>query len=355
MLNEIISNIEVFSHRDVYSAFFRLFDADPWQSILHTLGQEQTILLGPQRKKQEQIITDLQSILQILTKDTCSIHWAFAHTILGMTYTRRLAGSKQKNIEQAKFHCQTALTVLTRDNAPQPWALLQLTLGEVYRSSLIGERKENLMQALVYCSHALQVHTHDIFPFKWAITHATLGHVYIELGGLVSTQADELAQALEHYQQALQILTEENSPAQWAIIQQRLAIISIMRRDGSKFQHLQQAITLGQSSLRVLTRTTYPLEWARVHAYLGEAYRQATMYTDLQELYSGRSVMQEQALKHIEAALQVYTMQDYPDEWAKVKDFEGMIYRERVRGQQLENQEQARHCFQAARNVCATN
>ena len=211
------------------------------------------------------------------------------------------------------------------------------------------------MQALVYCSHALQIHTHDVFPFKWAITHATLGHVYIELGCLASTQADELEQASEHYQQALQMLTEENAPAQWAIIQQGRTIISIMRRDGSKFQHLQQAITLGQSSLRVLTRTTYPLEWARAHAYLGEAYRQATMYTDLQELYSGRSVMQEQALKHIEAALQVYTLQDYRDEWAKVKHFEGMIYHERVRGKQHENQEQARLCFQAARNVCATN
>ena len=99
---------------------------------------------------------------------------------------------------------------------------------------------------------------------------------------------------------------------------------------------------------------TYPLEWARVHAYLGEAYRQASAYEELQELYSGRSVMQEQALRHIEAALQVYTMHDYHFEWTKVKKFEGMIYQERIRGKRNENRAQARCCFKAASNVIAT-
>jgi tetratricopeptide (TPR) repeat protein len=224
-----------------------------------------------------------------------------------------------------------------------------------YRSSLIGEGEKNLMQARDYCLSALQVHKHENFPFKWAIIHATLGQVYIELECIGNTQANMLARASDHYQQALQMLTEDNAPVQWAIIQQGLAIISIKKKDGLKIHHIQQAITLGQSSLRVLTRTAYPLEWARAHAYLGEAYRQATMYADLQELYSGKAVMQEQALRHIEAALQVYTLQNHRHEWAKVKDFEGMIYHDRVRGKQLENLAQASHCFEAAQNTRSTD
>jgi tetratricopeptide (TPR) repeat protein len=180
------------------------------------------------------------------------------------------------------------------------------------------------------------------------------GCVDSEIRDCISEQPETLDLAFEHYQQALQEITEENTPIQWAIIQQGLALVAIMRQDHLKVEHLQQAITLGQSSLRVLTRSTYPTEWAKVHAYLGEAYRQAASYAELQELYSGQAVMQEQALRHIEAALQVYTMHDYHFEWTKVKNFEGMIYRERIRGKRSENQVQARCCFRAAASSAPT-
>lgn len=227
-------------------------------------------------------------------------------------------------------------------------------ISSVYKNPHPAERQKNLRQALDRYQRTLQTCTRDILPFQWACTHANLGHVYGEIGTLGSKPSDMLVQALDHYQQALQVLTEENSPVQWAIIQQGLVLIAITRQDGLKADRLQQAITLGQSSLRVLTRTTHPLEWARVHACLGEAYRQASACEELQELYSGCSVMQEQALRHIEAALQVYTMHDYHFEWAKVKRFEGMVYRERIRGKRSENIAQARCCFKAASSVAAT-
>ena len=103
----------------------------------------------------------------------------------------------------------------------------------------------------------------------------------------------------------------------------------------------------------MFTRSTYPLAWAKVHAYLGEAYRQAATYEELQELYSGQAVMQEQALKHIEAALQVYSMHDYHFEWARVKKTEGMIYHERIRGKRTTNSAQARRCFKSASSSAA--
>jgi tetratricopeptide (TPR) repeat protein len=357
MLHKIVPYASTFAVLDISLLFCNVLDVDAWKSVLHILNQEQVLRLSSQCENQEQIIADLQALTQVQRQEISSLQWAFAHTMLALAYMKRLTGDKQDNIVQANAHCASALTVLTRENEPQAWALVQLTRGEICRNLLTGERQEHLRQALEHCQNALQVHTRDKLPLQWACTHAILGHVYSAIAsvGDGDAQAEMLDQALEHYRQALQVITEESTPVQWAIIQQGLTIIATLRQDGLKVHHLQQAITLGQSSLRVLTRAVYPLEWAKVHACLGEAYRQATVYTDLQELYSGRSVMQEQALRHVEAALQVYTMHDYRHEWARVKNFEGMIYKERVRGKRSENLAQARCCFKAASRAAATN
>jgi tetratricopeptide (TPR) repeat protein len=155
-------------------------------------------------------------------------------------------------------------------------------------------------------------------------------------------------QALECYQSAMQIIVEEEFPMQWAIIQQGLSAIYLMRTGGNSLDNIQEAIARGQSALRVLTRTTCPFEWAGAHTYLGEAYRQASFHINLQELYSGLAVMQEQAMRHFEAALQVYTEYDYPLEWARVQRFQGKLYLERVRGKRPENLAQSRDCFELA-------
>jgi tetratricopeptide (TPR) repeat protein len=197
----------------------------------------------------------------------------------------------------------------------------------------------------------LQVHTRKAFPTEWAITHAALGIVYTELGDGAGERDDMLESALEHYQQALQVLTEETFPGYWAIIQQGLCVTYLLKQDGDIADNLQQSIVRGQAALRVLTRTAYPFEWAGAHTHLGEAYRQATLHADLQDLYSGRSVMQEQALRHLEAALQVYTMYDYPLEWAKVQHFQSMLYLDRVQGKRDENLERSRHCLETALQV----
>jgi tetratricopeptide (TPR) repeat protein len=198
---------------------------------------------------------------------------------------------------------------------------------------------------------ALLAHVHDVSPTTWAISHVILGTAYTELGYGASERNNVLELALTHYQQALQVLTEERFPGYWAIIQQGLCAVYLSKPGGDIADNLQQSLVRGQAALRVLTRIAYPFEWAAAHAYLGEAYRQATHYADLQELYSGRSVMQEQALRHLEAALQVYTMHDYPLEWARVQRFQSMIYLDRVQGKRNENLERSRSCLEAALHV----
>jgi tetratricopeptide (TPR) repeat protein len=317
------------------------------QPFSETLLQE-VINAGDRRKNLERGIVFLDGALSILQKDAHPTQWALAHLYLGVAYNMRIVGERLVNQEQAIMHCNASMSIFTRTDFACQWATLQNSLGEIYRNRIRGTRQENLQQAIQYCQNALQVRTRETFPIEWAFTQAKSGAAYCELGLSIGEQQCIFEQALEHYHCAMQILTEEKFPVQWATVQQGLSATYFMRISGNKAENIQEAIVRGQSALRVLTRTTYPFEWAGAHAHLGEAYRQATLYANLQELYSGRSVMQEQAIRHLEAALQVYTQHDYPLEWARVQHFQGMVYLERVQGKRHENLAQARNCFEQA-------
>jgi tetratricopeptide (TPR) repeat protein len=310
---------------------------------------QETVYRGDRRKNLEQGIASMHQVLSALQKETQPTQWALAQLYLGVAYNARMVGDRPVNQEQAITHCNASLSVFTRTAFPRQWATVQNSLGEIYRNRIRGMRHANLQRAIYHCQKALQVRTRETFPIEWAFTRATSGAVYCELGLSIGEQHDICEKALEHYQCATQILVEENFPVQWAIVQQGLSAAYFMRVSGKKVENIQEAIARGQSALRILTRTSYPFEWAGAHAYLGEAYRQATFDANLQELYSGRSVMQEQAIRHLEAALQVYTHHDYPLEWARVQRFLGMVFRERVQGKRNANLAQARTCFAQAK------
>jgi tetratricopeptide (TPR) repeat protein len=303
---------------------------------------------GDKREDLERGIAYLHKALSLLQKDTHQNQWALAHLYLGFAYSMRVVGERLLNQEQAIAHCNASLSVFTRADFACQWATLQNFLGEMYRNRIGGTRQENLHRAIYYCQNALQVRTRETFPIEWACTRATSGAAYCELGLITDAPQRIFEQALEQYHDAMQILTEEDFPMQWAIVQQGLSATYFMRISGNKTENIQEAIARGQSALRVLTRTTCPFEWAGAHAHLGEAYLQATIHANLQELYSGRSVMQAQAIRHLEAALQVYTQHDYPLEWARVQRVQGRVYLERVQGKQQENLAQARSCFKLA-------
>ncbi len=259
----------------------------------------------------------------------------------------RLGNVLQNTLQGAIEYCNVALTIFTRTQGSRCWALLQNSLAQVYQARLEGSRQANLEQAVRCCQNALQVHILGNSPVERAITQVTLGNVYTHLEYYTSGHRYMTEQALEQYHDASQILTEEVFPTYWAIIQQGLSMAYCLRIDGKKCENLQLSIVHGQSALRLLTRAMNPFEWAAAHAHLGEAYRQATLYADLQELYSGLPVMQEQALRHMEAALQVYTRHTYPLQWARTQRFLGLIYLDRVQDKRYENLAWAKACFEA--------
>ena len=298
---------------NIYPVFRKLFKNAFWQQIFHLLEKELVLFAGPQ--------------------------------IDGKAISRMNRG------KTIMLCCNTVLALFSSDESLEQWVEVQYCLEEIDRRRAKEGWQANLEHALSFCQQALLVYTREEFLIVNGIIQILLGVIYVELGAVMNKPEEMYERALICYLRTESIFAEETFPLQWAIIQQALSFTYTMRIEESKDANLQQAITRGQSSLRVFTRTAYPLEWACTHTYLAEAYRQAATCVNLCEIYSGRSSMQEQAHRHLEAALQIYTVEGYPVEWAKVQHFLGMIYLNRVRGRRRDNLEQARDSFESALHV----
>jgi tetratricopeptide (TPR) repeat protein len=135
--------------------------------------------------------------------------------------------------------------------------------------------------------------------------------------------------------------SETDNRYKWAVLQMFQAVSYVTRKGGERAENLGHAIHRYQQALEVFTRQAYPKDWASAQNDLGEAYRNLSILRD-------RAENLEQAIFHYQQALEVGTRQDYPELWAAIHNNLGIAYANGVDGDQAENLEQAiLHCQQA--------
>ncbi len=114
----------------------------------------------------------------------------------------------------------------------------------------------------------------------------------------------------------------------WAMSQIFVAISHVNRQSGNRAENLDQAIHHYHQALEVFTRQAYPKEWASAQNDLGEAYR-------YRSLVGERAKNLEQAIFHYEQALEIFSRQAYPEQWAASQNnlgiCQGSPHRERLR------------------------
>jgi len=109
---------------------------------------------------------------------------------------------------------------------------------------------------------------------------------------------------------------------------------------GDRGVNLQRAIACYEAALRVYTEQDFPVEWARTQNNLGVAYR---------DLPTGdRGVNLQRAIACYEAALRVYTEQDFPVDWARTQNNLGNVYADLPTGDRGVNLQRAIACYEAA-------
>ena len=93
------------------------------------------------------------------------------------------------------------------------------------------------------------------------------------------------------------------------------------------------AIASLSMALEVYTKENFPLQWAEIQNNLGNAYRG--------KIKGDKAENIEMAIASLNMALEVYTKINFPLQWAEIQNNLGNAYRERIRGNKAENIERA--------------
>jgi tetratricopeptide (TPR) repeat protein len=112
---------------------------------------------------------------------------------------------------------------------------------------------------------------------------------------------------------------------------------------GNRALNLELSITASQAALKIFTRDNFPEYWANTQNNLGIAYSD--------RIRGNRAESLEKAITAYQLALQVVTRQDFPEYWADIQNNLGGTYSDRIQGDRAENLEQAIAAFQLALQV----
>jgi tetratricopeptide (TPR) repeat protein len=115
------------------------------------------------------------------------------------------------------------------------------------------------------------------------------------------------------------------------------------RLQGDRTGNLEQAIVHYQQALEVYTRQAFPKQWAMTQNNLGTAFAD--------RLQGDRAGNLEQAIVHYQQALEVYTRQAFPEQWAMTQNNLGNAFADRLQGDRAGNLEQAIVHYQQALEV----
>ena len=112
---------------------------------------------------------------------------------------------------------------------------------------------------------------------------------------------------------------------------------------GSRANNLEIAIIGYSLALEVYTKEAFPVEWAAIQNNLAAAYGERIRGEKAENL--------ERAIAACGAALEVYTKEAFPVNWATTQNNLGNAYLYRIRGEKAENLERALAAFQKALEV----
>ncbi|NEP61701.1 MAG: tetratricopeptide repeat protein, partial [Symploca sp. SIO2G7] len=216
-------------------------------------------------------------------------------------------------------------------------AILYDRLGQAYRSLVKNQQAEHLQQdidlGLEYFQKATALQILLKDKPNLANTLNRLGNFYQELG--------RYKRAISLYKQSLAISREIGAQ------QTEAASLSNLGKAyqflGYKASNLETAIAAYNNALQIYTREAFPEDWARIQNNLANAYRNRIRGQKAQNL--------ETAIAAYNNALQIYTREAFPVDWAMTQNNLAIAYRNRIRGQKAQNLETAIAAYKNALQI----
>ncbi|MEH2024159.1 CHAT domain-containing protein [Nostoc sp.] len=340
ILGKRVNNLEqaLVAYQQALSIYTKEAFPIDWAEAQNNLGTVyRDRILGDKVENLELALVAYQQALSIYTKEAFPIDWAEAQNNLGTVYLYRVQGNTLENLEMSLAAYQHALSIYTKEAFPTDWAMTQNGLGGVYWSRILGDKAENMELAIAAFQQALSVRTKETFPTDWAMTQNNLGAAYRDK--ILGDKAENMELAIAAFEQALSIYTKEAFPTNWAMTQNNLGAAYRDRILGDKVENLELAIAAFQQALSVRTKETFPTDWAMIQNNLGVVYRNAADRNRVKEKNATENL--ELAIAAYEQALQVYTKEAFPTDWAMTQNNLGNAYSNRILGNRAKNTDTA--------------
>ena len=161
-----------------------------------------------------------------------------------------------------------SLEVFTKESLPEKWALTQNNLGNAYRIRRLEEPAKNLKQAIHHYRQALEVFTEQTFPERWVGIQINLLIINRELPGGLQIAYSLLSHphnpgCVDRHTRQSNRKNGQNSNISWGEVY-------YARGYGERAENIEQAIYHCQQALEVYTGETQPVNWARTVIILVE-------------------------------------------------------------------------------------
>ncbi len=228
--------------------------------------------------------------------------WAISHFLIG-TFIAHKKNLGDKDFEKARTHLVGALEFLTYDNNPIMWASCQQMLGTLYSTRIRSEDDINTEKAFFHFNEALKQNTQDLNPTEWARIQYKLGDIYV--GFLENDGGRNIEKIILYYQNALEIMElKPTAPAtvlenlEWAYTQRNLGSVFTKRQNGNRKENLEKSLFHYQKAVELFSSNFYPREWADVQFDIG------TCYLQINDVHNNAENI-DKAIFHLEQALNI--------------------------------------------------
>ncbi len=289
--------------------------------------------------------------LTVFTKDRFPELYGITQRNLGTAWRSRPKGNKAENIAEALKAHRSAIDVRSRSDFPVQWAESQVDLSVAIRDDPTGDKKQNIEQAITACRLAIEELTHQDQPQLLSMAQGNLAMALLDR--IDGKPEDDIEEAIRMDIAALKILSIERYPFMWAAIQNNLGNAYIRRKLGKPHENVALAISAREASLRVFTRMRYPEQWAVANYNLGNLWKDSPLDT---VIVSGVPNQEKErnlkrAIAHYTAALEVFTEDRFPDNWAACCLNMGTCWAMKYEGDRNENLDNATKATVASQRV----
>jgi tetratricopeptide (TPR) repeat protein len=215
----------------------------------------------------------------------------------------------------------------TEEIAPQsPTPMNDDRLGQAYASRIMSKKCDDLERETIVA----------IDYFKKAIEIQTKLNLETDRANTL-VRMGELYRDIGNYKSAIEVT--KRALLTFRKVADRLSEASALVAMGDIYQkyhieeHIERAIEAYYKSLELYTREEFPEEWGRVQNNLAAAFSQRIAGDKAENI--------ERAIEAYYKSLELYTREEFPEQYAEIQNNLAIAYRQRIRGDRAENRKRA--------------